>query len=61
MPLIPAPCCKVAVTCCMHAALFRQRRADALGVAFQLLDINGTGSLEFSVFGFRLRVDIEVD
>jgi len=35
--------------CEANAALFRQRRADALGVAFQLLDINGTGSLEFSV------------
>merc|ERR1719247_1367157 len=29
--------------------LFRQRRQEALDVAFQLLDINGTGSLEFSV------------
>jgi amino acid transporter len=32
-----------------NMALFRQRRQDALDVAFQLLDINGTGSLEFSV------------
>eukprot|EP00937_MAST-01D_sp_MAST-1D-sp2_P003304 g3304.t1 len=35
--------------CEENMALFRQRRHEALDVAFQLLDINGTGSLEFSV------------
>lgn len=35
--------------CEENLALFRKRRQEALDVAFQLLDINGTGSLEFSV------------
>lgn len=35
--------------CEANMTLFRQRRQEALDVAFQLLDINGTGSLEFSV------------